>query len=63
MRRIPRRRHHAQLVLALQVLRPEPRVGTEAEGLLQALADLLLEAAKIEVATKTGGADEHPDHA
>ena len=63
MRRTKRRRHRAQLVLALQVPRPEPRVGNEAEGLLQALADLLLEAAKIEGLAKAGGADEHPDHA
>ena len=63
MRRTPRRRHRAQLVLALPVPLPDPRAGNEAEGLLQALADLLLEAAKIQVSTKTGGADEHPDHA
>ena len=63
MRRTPRRRHRAQLVLALAVPHPEPRAGNEAEGLLQALADLLLEAAKIEATTKMGGADEHPDHA
>ena len=63
MRRTPRRRHRAQLMLALAVPRPEPCAGTEAEGLLQALADLLLEAAKIEATTRKGGADEHPDHA
>lgn len=50
-------------MLALAVPRPEPCAGTEAEGLLQALADLLLEAAKIEATTRKGGADEHPDHA
>jgi hypothetical protein len=41
---------------------PEP-AGQQSKGLIQALADLLLEAAGIEAVQMSGGDHEHQDHA
>ncbi|MGY2843592.1 hypothetical protein ACVIWU_006531 [Bradyrhizobium sp. USDA 4509] len=41
---------------------PEP-AGRQSQGLIQALADLLLEAAGVETVQMTGGDHEHQDHA
>ena len=56
-------RHHsrAQLVLELDRQIPTTPVEGNTKGLVEALADLLLEALAAE--TKLGGVDEFQDHA
>jgi hypothetical protein len=60
---VRKNRHHnqAQLVLELERQIPTAPVGRNTKGLLEALADLLLEALVAE--TKLGGVDEPQDHA
>ena len=55
-----RRRNRAQLVLELERQIPTTLVAQNAKGLVEALADLLLEAL---VAETKGGVDESQDHA
>jgi hypothetical protein len=59
------RQYHnrAQLVLELEPQVPRAPVARNAKGLLEALADLLLEALEAEGATTAGGVDEFQDHA
>jgi len=54
------RRNRAQLVLELERQIPTTLVAQNAKGLVEALADLLLEAL---VAETKGGVDESQDHA
>lgn len=56
-------RHHnrMQLVLELERQNPTTLVEGNTKGLVEALADLLLEALAAE--TKLGGVDESQDHA
>jgi hypothetical protein len=56
-------RHHnrAQLVLELERQIPYPPVSQSTKGLVEALADLLLEALAAEA--DQGGGDEREDHA
>ena len=56
-------RHHsrAQLVLELDAQSPTTPMEGNTKGLVEALADLLLEALAAE--TKLGGVDESQDHA
>lgn len=56
-----RRHSQAQLVLELERQIPTTLVEGNTKGLVEALADLLLEALVAE--TKLGGADEPQDHA
>lgn len=60
-----RRQHHnrAQLVLELESQHPRVPAARDAKGLVEALADLLLEALEAEGATRTGGVNELEDHA
>jgi uncharacterized heparinase superfamily protein len=60
---VRRNRHHnrAQLVLELERQVPTTLVERNPNGLVEALADLLLEALVAE--TKLGGVDEPQDHA
>ncbi len=51
--------NRAQLVLELERQNPCPPLGENTKGLVEALADLLLEALRSEGTTKTGGVDEH----
>lgn len=53
----------AQLVLELDRENPEPPFKGNPTGLVEALADLLLEALGVESLKTTGGEDEHQDHA
>ena len=57
-----RNRDHNQLVLELERQNLQVPVKN-VKGLVEALADLLLEALKVDRTAKTGGADEHEDHA
>ncbi len=57
------RRSRAQLVLELEPQNPRAPVARNAEGLVEALADLLLEALAAEQPMNTGGVDELQDHA
>lgn len=58
-----RYQNRAQLVLELERQTPQqPPWATSPKGLIEALADLLLEAMGAEKVMKTGGADEHQDH-
>ena len=59
------RQYHnrAQFVLELEPQPPRMPVARDAMGLVEALADLLLEALEADRATKTGGVDELQDHA
>jgi hypothetical protein len=52
-----------QLVLELERQVPQRRVERSTKGLVEALADLLLEALGAEGSIKKGGVDEHQDHA
>jgi hypothetical protein len=52
-----------QLGLDLGRRTSQDSLGSNPKGLIQALADLLLEAAGIETAQMTGGGHEHQDHA
>jgi len=56
-----RRHNRAQLVLELERQNPASLVEGHTKGLVEALADLLLEALFAE--TKLGGVDEPQDHA
>jgi hypothetical protein len=51
------------LVLELDRETPEPPIKGSPTGLVEALADLLLEALGVESPTMTGGRDEQQDHA
>lgn len=55
--------NRAQLVLELDRENPEPAFKGSPTGLVEALADLLLEALGVGSLTTTGGVDEHQDHA
>jgi hypothetical protein len=57
------RHDRAQLVLALERSSPERPGGANPKGLVEALADLLLEALDAENLTAVGGVDEHQNHA
>lgn len=59
--RTNRRHNQAQLVLELERQIPTALVERNPKGLVEALADLLLEALGAE--TKLGGVDEPQDHA
>ncbi|MFQ3453251.1 hypothetical protein PMN64_08035 [Bradyrhizobium sp. UFLA01-814] len=63
MRRKSQYREPIQLGLDLGRRIPEGPLGANPKGLIQALADLLLEAAGIETVQMTGGDHEHQDHA
>ena len=56
-----RRHNRAQLVLELERQIPQVAVERNTKGLVEALADLLLEALAAE--TKLGGVNESQDHA
>jgi hypothetical protein len=56
-----RRHDRAQLVLELERQNPQTAVERNPKGLVEALADLLLEALAAD--TKLGGVDEPQDHA
>lgn len=56
-------RNRDQLVLGLERQNPHAPVERNMKGLVEALADLLLEALEAGETTKTGGVDEHQDHA
>jgi len=61
-----RSRYHdrSQLVLELERQSPRAPVTRNPNGLVEALADLLLAALRAdELLTKTGGVNEHQDHA
>jgi hypothetical protein len=59
-----RSRNWAQLALDLERQSQSlPTVITNPEGLVAALADLLLEALGVERVMTKGGGDEHQDHA
>jgi hypothetical protein len=60
---VRKNRHHSrtQLVLELNPQIPTTPVGGNTKGLVEALADLLLEALAAE--SKLGGVDEPEDHA
>ena len=59
-KRLPRSR--AQLVLDLENHNHQAPAEQSAEGLIEALADLLLEALRAEELTMKGGEDEHQNH-
>ena len=63
MRRRSQYREPMQLGLDLGHRISQDPLGSNPKGLIQALADLLLEAAGIETAQMTGGNHEHQDHA
>ena len=52
----------AQLVLELKNHNHQAPAEQSAEGLIEALADLLLEALRAEELTMKGGEDEHQNH-
>lgn len=56
-----RYRNRAQLVLELERQIPHPPVSQNTKGLVEVLADLLLEALAAE--SNQGGGDEREDHA
>lgn len=57
------RRHQNRDQLVLQLERQNLQVPLKnVKGLVEALADLLLEALEVNRTAKTGGADEHEDH-
>lgn len=58
-----RHRNRAQLVLALEKQNPEPLAEHDIEGLVEALADLLLQALEAAAVPETGGVDEHQNYA
>lgn len=57
------RRHREQLAFDLEDPPPDRPPSPRLTGLVEALADLLLEALAVEAATIPGGADERQDHA
>ena len=58
-----RYQNRTQLVLQLARLKPELAVARETKGVVETLADLLLEALGGAGTPRTGGMDEHQDHA
>ncbi|CAN7658602.1 hypothetical protein [Rhizobium sp. LjRoot258] len=58
-----RYRNRDQPVLELERSNRQGPVVRNTKGLVEALADLLLEALEAGEKTKTGGVDEHQDHA
>lgn len=57
------RRHQNRDQLVLQLERQNRQVPVKnVKGLVEALADLLLEALEVHRTAKTGGADEREDH-
>jgi hypothetical protein len=56
-------RNRAQLVLELENHTRQAPAEQRAEGLIEALADLLLEALRAEESAMKGGEDEHQDYA
>ncbi|WP_085028835.1 hypothetical protein [Ensifer aridi] len=58
-----RYQNRAQLVLELERKNCQAPVVRNTKGLVEALADLLLEALEVGGTAKTGGVDEHQDHA
>ena len=63
MRRKSQYREPMQLGLDLGRRIPQNPLGANPKGLIQALADLLLEAAGVETVQMLGGDHEHQDHA
>lgn len=58
------RRHQNRDQLVLELERQNHQVPVKnVKGLVEALADLLLEALEVNKTTKTGGVNEHEDHA
>jgi hypothetical protein len=55
--------HRAELVLELEHQPPRMPVARNTKGLVEALADLLLEALEADGTATTGGVDELQDHA
>ena len=56
------RRSRAQLSLALESRKAQPPVAPTLKGIVEALAELLLDAAQAERPTRQGGFHERPDH-
>jgi hypothetical protein len=52
-----------QLVLEMHIVKSKPPIEVRAEGLVEALADLLLEALGVGGSPNKGGVDEHQNHA
>ena len=63
MRRKSQYREPMQLGLDLGRRIPQNPLGANPKGLIQALADLLLEAAGVETVQMSGGDHEYKDHA
>ena len=63
MRRKSQYREPMQLGLDLSRRIPQNPLGANPKGLIQALADLLLEAAGVETVQMSGGDYEYQDHA
>ena len=63
MRRKSQHREPMQLGLDLGRRIPQNPLGANPQGLIQALADLLLEAAGVETVQMSGGDHECQDHA
>jgi hypothetical protein len=62
---VPRSRSHNRAQFALQLgcpTRPLPVITGNPDGLLDALADLLLAALRVEATMTKGDGDEHQDH-
>ncbi|MGV2184036.1 hypothetical protein [Rhizobium rhizogenes] len=58
-----RHQNRDQLILQLERQNLQVPVVKNVKGLVEALADLLLEALEANRMPKTGGVDEHEDHA
>lgn len=56
-----RHQNRSQLKLQFEPLEPKPLDGMRPKGVVETLADLLLEA--VGAATTKGGEDDHQDHA
>lgn len=63
MMRSRRHQNRDQLVLQLERQNLQVPAVKNVKGLVEALADLLLEALDANRTTNTGGVDEHEDHA
>ena len=63
MRRKSQNREPMQLGLDLGRRIPQNPLGANPKGLIQALVDLLLEAAGVETVQMSGGDHEYQDHA
>jgi hypothetical protein len=57
-----RYRSRAQLSLVLEPRKAQPLVAPTLKGIVEALAELLLDAAQAERPTRQGGSHERPDH-